>query len=888
MRRFQNYMVVAVAGVWLSLAAIHTTSADPSTSAANESTPKAAASTPPNASHGNLVSNDEIRRWTTAVDGGSSGPQSEWTFERAQREWQRMVRPVQHVGIPGYEWETGVFWDGSLYFGPETRLEQAVAPLKDNPMHLCVAFGEQPRFIDRRGTNHSDISRSLEMGRLPIPSIETRDGDLTWTETVFAHLLDRAPSEGLSPRPDDLLVTHMRWKVTNRGTTRQTAHLWLYPMDTSRVRLGYKCEVDSDLGKSLGCRLESGLATNNDRVRFAIQPPAKGKLTQSDQPVTPKGSGGEFNGAISWQVPLAPGEAAELCVVVPYAHVTKETGDKLLLLDSQALFDEACSFWKGIIQRDGQITTPDPFFNDYLAAVAGQMTQQTVFHHYPSSGVWMYKTSPNHYESFWPCNEAKALPTFDFRGLSEINRKVLQSFVDMQTDDTRGLDRTHMGRGNQLAGEGYAKVKGFLGNFRDWTANPLLLSHGMGMWALAAHYRVTRDREWLGEGPGSPLQAMVDAFDWVSTQRRRTMREENGRKVDHWGMLPAASAHDWLAGSTIFNDAYCIYGMTEVTRLLHEIGHPRAAELQQELNAYRGDLQTVYSAARDRARPVPLADGRALPYIPRIVTELDWSKIDWTYTGYGPLRAGAWGVLDPHDPLVDQSLAFLEAGLPRGESPYYSPFNREIADVNFTSINSRDAERHHLWRHYVEYETMWPIGGPLFLARDDLPRYFEWLFNNMAIVLHHDWRVGVESLDGAPSCAPGDSERWQLVRRMFVNETGGWDGSQQDLFLLQAIPRCWLRPNDRLAVRKMKTYFGGQLDLVTETAADGASIQVTLDINLDVPPKKVRMRLRSGDGSPLTAATYDGTELKVLPGDIIELPTTISGAHKIVGSFKRN
>src|SRR5262245_44836442 len=226
---------IFVAVLWSFLAAAALAAAPTSESPTN----------PPDRSSAPLVANDEIRRWTTSVDGGSSGHHSEWTFERAQREWRRMVRPVQHVGVPGYEWETGVFWDGSLYFGPETRLEQAVAGLKDNPMHLCVAFGEKPRFIDRRGTNHPDISRSLDTGRLPIPSIETRDGDLVWRETVFAHLLERETSEGLSPRKDDLLVTHMRWRVINRGATSRTGYLWLFPSDTSHVRLGYKCEVDA-------------------------------------------------------------------------------------------------------------------------------------------------------------------------------------------------------------------------------------------------------------------------------------------------------------------------------------------------------------------------------------------------------------------------------------------------------------------------------------------------------------------------------------------------------------------------------------------------------------------------------------------------------------------
>ena len=43
----------------------------------------------------------------------------------------------------------------------------------------------------------------------------------------------------------------------------------------------------------------------------------------------------------------------------------------------------------------------------------------------------------------------------------------------------------------------------------------MILSHGLELWALAAHYRITRDDEWLKNGPDSPLQAMLDACDVV-------------------------------------------------------------------------------------------------------------------------------------------------------------------------------------------------------------------------------------------------------------------------------------------------------------------------------------------------------------------------------------
>jgi hypothetical protein len=269
------------------------------------------------------------------------------------------------------------------------------------------------------------------------------------------------------------------------------------------------------------------------------------------------------------------------------------------------------------------------------------------------------------------------------------------------------------------------------------------------------------------------------------------------------------------------------------------------------------------------------------------VYELDWRKIDWTDTGYGPIRAGAWGALDPHDELVEQSLAFLEQGMPQGEGPYFSAHNQypDIADANWADISDPQSARHYLWRHYVEYETMWPVGGPLFLARDDLPRFFEWLFNNLAVVLHRDWRVGVESLDGVPSCAPGDGERWQMIRRMFVNEYGGYDGSEQSLFLLQAIPREWLKPGARLAAHDMRTFFGGRADLEARVAQDGDSVTVRAALGLQVAPAEVRIRLRSGDGRPLREATVNQKAAEVLADDTVRLPADTRGEYGIVGRF---
>jgi hypothetical protein len=348
--------------------------------------------------------------------------------------------------------------------------------------------------------------------------------------------------------------------------------------------------------------------------------------------------------------------------------------------------------------------------------------------------------------------------------------------------------------------------------------------------------------------------------------------------------LPAASAHDWLSGNTIFNDAFCIFGMIEAVRLLRETGHPRADELARELNDYRSCLRQRYAEATERAKPLPCPDGSEVPYVPRDVGELDWAKVDWTITGYGPLRAGTWGALDPHDELVDLSLAFLEAGLPQGEG-FYMNIREGTADENWKDISDRTADRHFLWRHFVEYETMWPIGTDLFLQRDDLPRFFEFFFNNLAAVLHREWRVGVESLDGVPSCAPGDGERWRCIRNMFVNERGGYDGSQQSLWLLQAIPRNWLEPGNVLSAKDLRTHFGGSADIELKVGKDGNSVSVSLKHDLAVAPTEIRIRLRSGDDQRLTSARINKEDVVVRSDNTVQLPAKTKGTYRIIGRF---
>lgn len=826
------------------------------------------------------------------------GATGEWDFERAAGEWTPQTKAMQHVGVPGYQWQTAVMWDGSLAFGPFGFRKQEEFPsakiesffeefgrLGNNRLHLSFAYGDRMRLYDFTGHGGRGVKRGLEEGRLPIPHVETRDGDLAWEEVVYAHLLGRPMEEGLKPRPDDVLVTHAAFTVRNTGARARKARLWMYFGDASQVRFGYKVFVGAAPGPALAHTFEPPYGMLDGEVRYVIPAPSAGRLVYHDE-AKPRQLAVALKGVVEWQAEIAPGASAQMEIILPYRTVDMATAKRILATGGDKALSEARRYWQSVVKTGDRISVPDEFVSDYAAATAGQMAQQTAYRH--TTGVWMLKTSPNHYEIYWPVSGGRALPAFDLRGLAQFSRPSLQSFIDMQSDNMGTLlFEFRPGRGEVVAGEGFEKHPGFMGNFVGWTPNVLILNHAMGLWALASHYRITRDDAWLRGGGKSPLDAMLLAIDWIMVQRKRTKHEENGVRVPHWGLMPPSAAHDWLSGSVIFNDTFCLFALIEAVRMLREINHPRAEEIAAELVDYRKCLKERYSEARDKAKPLTLDDGSTIPFVPRDVTELDWKTIDWTYTSYGPLRAGAWGAIDPGDELMDQTLEFIEAGIPEGE--LNASINTQIPKDEVDFANWRDVwfegRRRYFWRHFVEYEIMWPIACDLFLQRDDLDRYFEWFFNAYTAHIDKDYRISGESLNGAPACTPGDAERWMALRNMFVNERGGYDGSPQSLWLLQAMPRVWLKAGQKLGVSRMGTHLGGTVDVSLEVASDGNSCTAQARLALATLPAEIRMRLRSPDGRPLKSATVNGKAVDVLPDDTIRLPREKTGEYSVKGSW---
>ena len=382
---------------------------------------------------------------------------------------------------------------------------------------------------------------------------------------------------------------------------------------------------------------------------------------------------------------------------------------------------------------------------------------------------------------------------------------------------------------------------------------------------------------------------MLMAVDWIMVQRRRTMHDENGEEGAALGPHAAVGS------------ARLAVGQRDIQRhVLHlrddrgreDASRDRASAGGGDRGGTRGLPRVPQGALHGGARQGEAAAARRRDDDPLCAARrdgADWKSIDWTYTSYGPLRAGAWGAIDPNDELMDQTLAFIEAGDARG----------------------RD-ERRHKHADRQGRRSTWRTGGSvfrgdggatsggttsstnscgrsaadLFLQRDDLTRFFEWFFNAYAAHIDKDLPISAESLNGAPGVHAGRG--------------GAVDGAPEDVRerarrLRRLAAVALALPGDaavladgRAEARRVGGWgrtFGGTVDLRSKWRRAATRAPATAKLALATLPTEIRMRLRSPDGKPLKTATVNGKAVEVLPDDTIRLPLRKAGKYSITGSW---
>ena len=669
--------------------------------------------------------------------------------------------------------------------------------------------------------------RELAEGYLPLLRTWWQEGSVCYELSTVMDALDGKLDDVKLDTPTVLL---MRVHVANvSGSQDGTATLRL----RSKTPKDGKLVVDGDQAIA---QSEKG-----PRFRFLIRTGGKGALR-------------EDGNATCWSVDLKSSETADVFFLVPTITLTQpEEIEALRGRQFDADAKRICDYWRAIAARGTQISTPEPWLNDFYKAhlfhllINCQKELNTDFLH-AHVGTFNYGVYPN--------ESVMMISDLDRRGYHDEARRNLDAFLHYQgtvpmPGNFRSAEGQFYGAGGHETG-GYNK------------------SHGYVLWNMAEHWWQTRDREWMGKA----APKLVKACRWVTLERRANMKlNPDGTKPFEYGWLPTGSLEDvtdywhWLS-----TNAATVWGFLNLADALADYGHPEAAELQKEAKAYRDDFLEGCRRAMVSCPVVRLRDATYVPKIPSRMYERGRSHGWLRETLEGSIFLPAYDLISPEAPESLWILKDFEDNL------YISSrFGYDIP--NFNSF----------WFSRGGFSMQANLlDGPLpYLWRDDIKHYLRAYFNGFASAFYPETRMcnehslpelGYPAGDHFKTSDEAQSTYW--LRLMFVNERGG------DLYLGQAIPRYWLADGKGAGIERAASRFG-PLSLRYEPNLAQNEIKVTLDPPQRPRPNTIYVRIRHPKAKPIQSATINGKAYDKFDAkkEWVILPGTVEGKQELVVKY---
>jgi hypothetical protein len=369
-----------------------------------------------------------------------------------------------------------------------------------------------------------------------------------------------------------------------------------------------------------------------------------------------------------------------------------------------------------------------------------------------------------------------------------------------------------------------------------YTQNYGLPDHGALLFALAEHFRLTKKIGWLR----AVSPRVESAAEWIIRQREEARRLRPDRNGLTYGLIrfrPYCDHRDPVFD--YYADAYTCRGLEEAAAVFNEIDTEKARRFSAEASEYRRDIL----ASMDRA--VIERDGMNI-----LPLEPDTHRL-LKSTGYR--GGGYYG-------LVASML--LESGFlpPDDKRAFWVTDFMERRGGLILGLCEFDGGIDHAYTYgYLLTQ----------LQRDEVRRTLLGFYSFLAYGMSRDSYSGVECTQiktGKNTMTLphlySATQQLRLLRMLLLREAG--DG----LLLAYGMPAAWLEAGSAISVRNAPTHFGR---ISFEIRGNLGSREATANV---VPPPgrpRIRLRLRTPLGWPLTSVTVDVREWKQFKKDVVDL-----------------
>lgn len=690
--------------------------------------------------------------------------QKEPTFDEALRWFPDMPKPWGSLGWKDHLFEFVILWNGSVVMpiGGRPAKTRTLEHLKQYEAQISFfpTIADTPWRWGSMGhvVDNNSIRQWID-GILPIVVTEHYDDVVLIEQRTFCHV----PGGTRLRRGDEPLFAWVRFeikKTLGRVKKHEELSVWTHigvrHLQTSmtpgtNVKVTWPAPV-----------YPRGLSLVDDSIVMQTDGLARLGVMNPRQVAFEPGKGGpNEENFLRVRMRCKPGESFSF--VIPFMPLEKEILAQEMKLGWKQALEETLTFWEKELRRGARVSVPDDLATRTFGVLPWQLF--TIAEKNPHDKEYVLNTSAMHYEGVW----ATPFAAINGWGLDYLG-------FHQEAENYLELFRRHQGEVEPPSKQ-MVPHDGFLTTPPRFETIKWISDHGAILYGSALHALLTDDRRFIEKW----LPVWEKGLDWIRVQRRVTKRPFVR------GLLPAGQAtDDFQHFQFVWNDGWAHHGMRHVIEILKRIGDRSAKKWEREADDYQRTFLRAIRRAAKRAGTFETIDGETYPFVPTNVNSpLAPANDEAFYLDTGPLFAIFVGLIPPHDPLADATLAFFRKGpnvaTYRPESTPWQP------PILFHEISS------------CEPVYSWNIGTSL--LRGDRVPFVEGLFamitggQSTRILWDIETRNGVFGLCGSTPAAI-----W-LLRHAMIHE------SANGLELLRIPPKDWLRGNG-IELKGIPTWFG--------------------------------------------------------------------------------
>ncbi len=648
---------------------------------------------------------------------------------------------------------------------------------------------------------------------------------------------DQAPDKLIGNEPAVLVS---RLNIRNNSTTGEIATYYIRPWKPAgQTRFPYgpiPSGIQEAWSTVLRDNLVIGSGSGAEVLVCYVDTHQKGALSLDPS-----------HNAVRYEVHLNPGEEHVVHTIIPGWEPTVEAASSLRGLDYDQRETAVSQHWKDRADQSMQIRIPDVHLQNLFDAssqhfLLGMTKNGAKDECFPNVAMFYYGSIGT--------ESSPIIRALDMRGLHHLAEQCLEAFLASQGE--------FMPEGDYESKEG--------GFYRFWPI--YTVDQGGVLWALADHYRFTRDNEWLRR----VAPKIIAGCDFIVRERKRTMTvDANGAKSLHYGLAPAgcvADPRDWQYSFML--NAWFYAGLKNCADILVEIDSSKAKSLQAEAADYKACILRAFNESVAISPVTRLRDNTSVPSAPPYLglrgfsTDVKDSVDPDRRHGYaydctiGPFHLFNCGLLEADDPMVTAMLNYFEDRFFLF-TPLPSRVNLDRLATDWFNLGGFEK----LQPYYVHYQEA-------YLRRDQIPNFLRGFYNTLASIADPQTLTFQEELDfggGQPNKTHEEAWFFHQLRDMLVMELDA------ELHLARGTPRRWLKGGQEISVQHAPTYFG-QVSYRIRPSPDSQSITAEIELPTEQPPARTILRLRHPDQKPLKAVKVNGQSWKKfdVKTESIELP----------------